>query len=74
MPGERHPRRMSSNDRATLPRAFEQLKAKTEKLCSGMFQSTLTAMQGDKFLVPLTIYDDTGKTGTVQMSPSLNQL
>ena len=52
---------ISGGDQATLRKAFEQMRAMTEKMSAGMFRSPLNAMPLDKFPVRMTHYDDSGK-------------
>ena len=49
---------ISGADQATLRRAFEEMKAMTEKMSNGMFHSPLRSMPADKFPVRMTRYDD----------------
>ena len=48
-------------DQATLRRAFEEMKAMTDKMAQGMFHSPLSSMPLNKFPVRMTHYDDNGK-------------
>ncbi len=49
---------ISGADQATLRRAFEQMKAMTEKMANGMFRSPLHAMPSDRFPVRMTRFED----------------
>jgi len=49
---------ISGADQATLRRAFDQMKAMTDKMSNGMFHSPLRTMPTDKFPVRMTRYDD----------------
>ena len=56
---------ISSADQATLRKAFDQMRAMTEKMSAGMFRSPLNAMPLDKFPVRMTHYDNSGKVQQV---------
>ncbi len=58
---------ISPADQATLRKAFEELKAMTEKMSAGMFRSPLNQMPGDKFPVRIVQYADDKPTQTVQI-------
>ena len=62
---------ISGADQATLRRAFDQMKAMTEKMSNGMFHSPLRAMPSDKFPVRMTRFDDSGKPAQVVELKSL---
>ncbi len=62
---------ISGADQATLRRAFDQMKAMTEKMSNGMFHSPLRSMPSDKFPVRMTRYDDSGKPAQVVELKSL---
>jgi hypothetical protein len=56
---------ISAADRATVHRAFDQIKAMTEKMSAGMFKSPMNQIPDGKFPVRITHFDDNGKTQTV---------
>ena len=56
---------ISAADRATVRRAFEQMKTMSEKMTAGMFRSPVNQIPVDKFPVRITHTDDNGKTQTV---------
>jgi Domain of unknown function (DUF4412) len=59
---------ISAADQATLRKAFEQIKAMTEKMSAGMFKSPVDQMPTDKFPVRIVQFDASGKqTQVVQI-------
>jgi hypothetical protein len=55
---------ITAADRATVHRAFDQIKAMTEKMSAGMFKSPMNQIPEGKFPVRITHIDDNGKTQT----------
>jgi hypothetical protein len=49
---------ISGADQAALRRAFDEMKAMTEKMANGMFRSPLRSMPSDKFPVRMTRFED----------------
>lgn len=62
---------ISGADQAALRRAFDEMKAMTEKMSAGMFHSPLRSMPSDKFPVRMTRFDDAGKVTQVVELKSL---
>jgi len=58
---------ISRADQATLRRAFDEMKAMTDKMSNGMFRSPLRAMPTDKFPVRMTRYEDGKVVQVVEM-------
>lgn len=56
---------ISAADRATVHRAFEQIKAMTEKMTAGMVRPPISQLPEGKFPVRITHFEDNGKTQTV---------
>jgi len=59
---------ISAADRATIRRAFEQLKQMSEKMSAGMFKSPLNQLPEGKFPVKITHYDKGEKGQTVVLA------
>jgi hypothetical protein len=59
---------ISAADQATLRKAFEELKAMTEKMSAGLFKSPLSQVPSDKFPVRIVRFGNDGKAEqTVQL-------
>ena len=58
---------ISGSDVATLRKAFQQLKAMSDKISAGIFKSPINEMPADKFPVKITLFDESGKTQVVQL-------
>lgn len=58
---------ISSADAAAMRKAFEQLKALTEKMSAGMFKSPLGGMPTDRFPVRITNYENGRAGATVEL-------
>ena len=58
---------ISGADRATVQRAFEQMKAMADKMTNGMFKSPISQLPQGKFPVKITHYDDAGKSQVVTL-------
>ena len=56
---------ITAADRATVHRAFDQIRAMTEKMSAGMFKSPLNQIPEGKFPVRITHFDEGGKAQTV---------
>ena len=63
---------VSAADRATIQRAFDQLKKISEKLSAGMFKSPLNQLPEGKFPVKITHYDAGNKGQTVVLTNVAN--
>jgi hypothetical protein len=59
---------ISAADRATVHKAFGQLREMSEKMSAGMYKSPLNQLPEGKFPVKITHYDESGKTQTVLLS------
>lgn len=56
---------ISAADRATVHRAFDQIKALTERMTAGMARPPIAQLPEGKFPVRITHYEENGKTQTV---------
>ena len=56
---------ITAADRATVHRAFDQIKAMTEKMSAGMFKAPIAQVPEGKFPVRITHYEDNGNVQTV---------
>jgi len=63
---------ISGADQATLRRAFDEMKAMTEKMANGMFHSPLRSMPSDKFPVRMTRYEDNKVVQVVELKSLTN--
>jgi len=65
---------ISGADRATVHRAFDQIKALTEKMSNGMFRAPIAQLPEGKFPVKITHYDDNGQAQVVVLKGISNSV
>jgi len=65
---------ISAADRATVHRAFDQIKAMTEKMTAGMVRPPISQLPEGKFPVRITHFEDNGKTQTVVLKGVTNSV
>jgi len=58
---------ISAADRATVHRAFDHMRAMTEKMSAGMVKPPISQLPEGKFPVRITHYDESGKTQVVTL-------